>query len=85
MRKWFPLLLLAALAYNVAADSFDADCLEPSESACCLCLCQTHFVDPGTAHATPVAREEERLSAFDFRLTQHLADKSLFHPPEKPA
>jgi hypothetical protein len=82
MRKLLPLLLVAIFACDFTLDSAAADCLESEESACCVCLCQTHFVDPGVTHATPVSHAEERFSVFDLSLAQHLSDKSLFHPPK---
>jgi hypothetical protein len=83
MRRLLPLLLLAVFSYDLAADSFDADCFSISETqACHTCLCQSHFTNPASATSSLVAASPEPMTQTDFIPSLSVSDKSFFHPPK---
>jgi hypothetical protein len=83
MKKFLPLLLFVVFAYDVAVDSFDADCVDfSSAQACHTCLCQNHFTNPAPAASSPVNVRQEPMARADFIPSLSASDKSFFHPPK---
>jgi hypothetical protein len=83
MKKLLPLLLFFIFAYDIAVDSFDADCISASDvQACHTCLCQNHFTNPATVASSPVVARPELMAQADFIPSLSLSDKSFFHPPK---
>lgn len=83
MRSWLPLLLLSLFVYDVAAEAFEAECLESAQETCCACVCQTHTtnLEETSSIAAPANHSSSHLQGGAL-FTAHISDKSLFHPPK---
>ena len=83
MKRWLMLFLFCLFAYDVALDSFDADCAGlAGDQACHACVCQNHAVDPDQVVSQEIVSSDQHIVPTEPLFLERLFDKSFFHPPK---
>jgi hypothetical protein len=81
VRNLIAAILLTLFVYDVAIDSFDADC-QTQVTVCHHCSCGSHATEPQNSTMAASVLSFHRVSNGEVFFVQSLFDKSVFHPPK---